>query len=116
MLIYRIKRRIPQTVCSVVRSVHTVCVPPLGDSVNDAAIMKWHVPIGAFVKQDTPIVTLATHKTTVEIPAEFSGRIVKFHGTESHGNGAEGTTIEVGKPLYDIKIMEKVSVRSPVLC
>jgi 2-oxoglutarate dehydrogenase E2 component (dihydrolipoamide succinyltransferase) len=57
-----------------------VIVPPLGESVTEATIAKWHKQEGDFVNQDALLVELETDKVTLEVNALASGELkaVKF--------------------------------------
>lgn len=64
-------------------------VPPLGESVSEATIAKWHKKPGEFVKADTLLVELETDKITMEINAPASGVISEI-------KSPEGSTVEIG--------------------
>jgi 2-oxoglutarate dehydrogenase E2 component (dihydrolipoamide succinyltransferase) len=64
-------------------------VPPLGESVSEAAIAKLHKKIGDAVKADELIVELETDKVTLEVNAPANGVI-------SGLNVKEGDNVKVG--------------------
>lgn len=64
-------------------------VPPLGESVSEATIAKWHKAEGDSVKLDELIVELETDKVTLEVNALASGMISKI-------NKQQGDTVSIG--------------------
>jgi 2-oxoisovalerate dehydrogenase E2 component (dihydrolipoyl transacylase) len=56
------------------------CLPDLGEGLHEAEIVAWHVSAGDHVVADQPLVTVETDKAVVEIPAPWSGRVVRLHG------------------------------------
>jgi pyruvate dehydrogenase E2 component (dihydrolipoamide acetyltransferase) len=70
------------------------CLPDLGEGLQEAEIVAWHVAPGERVAADQPLVSVETAKAVVEIPAPQSGRIARLHGKP-------GQTVEVGKPLVE---------------
>ena len=74
----------------------TFNLPDLGEGLQDAEIVSWHVTIGDNVVTDQPLVSVETDKAVVEIPAPHSGRIAKLYG-------AVGGRIKVDAPLADIE-------------
>ena len=55
-------------------------LPDLGEGLQDAEIVAWHVAEGDHVAADQPVVSVETDKAVVEIPAPRSGRIGKLLG------------------------------------
>lgn len=54
-----------------------VKVPPVGESITEAIVVEWLVPVGAVVKVDQELVALETDKITVNVPSPFAGRLVE---------------------------------------
>jgi 2-oxoglutarate dehydrogenase E2 component (dihydrolipoamide succinyltransferase) len=54
-----------------------VKVPPVGESITEAVIVEWLVPVGAMVKVDQELVALETDKITVNVPSPVAGRLVE---------------------------------------
>jgi 2-oxoisovalerate dehydrogenase E2 component (dihydrolipoyl transacylase) len=55
-------------------------LPDLGEGLQEAEIVEWHVKDGETVKADQPLVSVETAKAIVEIPAPYAGKIEKlFH-------------------------------------
>src|SRR5919206_1763164 len=52
-------------------------VPPLGESIVEATVSKWHKKEGDSVAAGDTIVELDTDKITVEVPAQKPGVITK---------------------------------------
>lgn len=53
-------------------------LPDLGEGLQDAEIVAWHVAEGDHVVADQPLVSVETDKAVVEIPAPRSGRIARL--------------------------------------
>jgi len=69
-------------------------LPDLGEGLQEAEIVRWHVAIGDTVKVDDPLVAVETAKAVVEVPSPHAGRIAALHGKP-------GDTVAVGAPLVD---------------
>src|SRR5512137_2052142 len=69
-----------------------ILLPAMGEGVIEATINKWLVKEGAAVKEDDPLVEVATDKVDSEIPAPSQGIIVEI-------KAAEGTVVKVGDPI-----------------
>jgi len=54
-----------------------VKVPPVGESITEAVVVEWLVPVGAVVKVDQELVALETDKITVNVPSPVAGRLVE---------------------------------------
>ena len=67
-------------------------LPDLGEGLQEAEIVEWHVKPGDTLESDQTMVSLETDKAIVEVPAPFSGKVEKLFG------GA-GDKIHVGAPL-----------------
>lgn len=67
-------------------------LPAMGEGVIEATINKWLVKAGAVVKEDDPLVEVATDKVDSEVPAPESGTIVELLA-------AEGAVVRVGQPI-----------------
>ena len=75
----------------------TLILPDLGEGLQEAEIVDWHVASGDHVTRDQPVVSVETDKVVVEIPSPFSGRVKKLHGKL-------GDIIKVGAPLVDFQV------------
>lgn len=69
-------------------------LPDLGEGLQEAEIVRWHVSVGDTVEVDQPMVAMETAKAVVEVPAPWSGVIAALHGKP-------GDTIATGSPLVD---------------
>jgi len=67
-------------------------LPDLGEGLQEAEIVKWHVKAGDVVKTDAPMVSVETAKAVVDIPAPYAGKIVKLYGNP-------GDIAHIGAPL-----------------
>jgi 2-oxoglutarate dehydrogenase E2 component (dihydrolipoamide succinyltransferase) len=55
-----------------------ITLPAMGEGVIEATINKWLVTEGSFVKEDDPLVEVATDKVDSEVPAPSTGTIVSI--------------------------------------
>jgi len=67
-------------------------LPDLGEGLQEAEIVKWHIAVGDEVQTDQTMVSVETAKAIVDIPAPYAGRIVKLYG-------APGEIAHIGAPL-----------------
>jgi pyruvate dehydrogenase E2 component (dihydrolipoamide acetyltransferase) len=70
----------------------TFHLPDLGEGLQEAEIVNWHVGPGDQVVADQPLVSVETDKAVVEVPSPWSGRIAELFG-------GEGDLVKVGGPL-----------------
>jgi pyruvate dehydrogenase E2 component (dihydrolipoamide acetyltransferase) len=69
-------------------------LPDLGEGLEEAEIVAWHVTEGDHVVADQPLVSVETDKAVVEVPSPQSGRI-------AHLFGVKGDVVKVGTPLVE---------------
>lgn len=69
-------------------------LPDLGEGLEEAEIVAWHVSEGENVVADQPLVSVETDKAVVEVPSPRSGRI-------AHLFFAKGDLVKVGAPLVE---------------
>lgn len=69
-----------------------ILLPAMGEGVIEATINKWLVKEGTAVKEDDPLVEVATDKVDSEIPAPSPGIIVEI-------KASQGTVVKVGDPI-----------------
>ena len=67
-----------------------IILPATGEGVIEATINKWLVSAGADVKEDDPLVEVATDKVDSEIPAPSSGKVIEI-------KVSEGSVVKVGE-------------------
>jgi len=67
-------------------------LPDLGEGLQEAEIVEWHVAAGDEIEADQPLLSVETAKAIVEIPSPHSGRIEKLFGQP-------GQIVHVGAPL-----------------
>ena len=72
----------------------TFFLPDIGEGLQEAEIVIWHVGVGDHVVADQPLVSVETDKAVVEIPSPTSGRIAALHGEP-------GDLVDVGAALVD---------------
>ena len=92
-------------------------LPDLGEGLQEAEIVTWHVKAGDTVTLDQPLVSVETAKAIVDIPSPYAGKIVKLYG-------AERDVAHVGQPLVAFEggedadtgtVVGKVEVGSKVI-
>lgn len=71
-------------------------LPDLGEGLQEAEIVQWHVSPGDHVVRDQPVVSVETDKAVVEIPAPHSGTIVDLLAKV-------GEVLQIGSPIFDIQ-------------
>jgi 2-oxoisovalerate dehydrogenase E2 component (dihydrolipoyl transacylase) len=69
-------------------------LPDLGEGLEEAEIVAWHVNEGDHVVTDQPLLSVETDKAVVEVPSPWSGRIARVFG-------AKGDLIKVGATLVE---------------
>jgi 2-oxoisovalerate dehydrogenase E2 component (dihydrolipoyl transacylase) len=70
-------------------------LPDLGEGLEEAEIISWHVQVGDHVDVDQVIVEVETAKATVEVPVPCAGAVAEIHA-------APGAVVAVGQPLITI--------------
>ena len=71
-------------------------LPDLGEGLQEATIVEWHVKPGDALAADQAMVSVETDKAIVEVPAPFEGRVEKLFA-------APGDTVHVGAPLIGVE-------------
>jgi pyruvate dehydrogenase E2 component (dihydrolipoamide acetyltransferase) len=71
-------------------------LPDLGEGLQDAEIVTWHVTEGDHVIADQPLVSVETDKAVVEVPAPYSGTVRKLLAQE-------GDVVAISAPLVEIE-------------
>lgn len=72
----------------------TFRLPDVGEGLQEAEIILWHVGPGDRVVADQPLVTIQTDKAVVEIPSPRTGHINRLHA-------GPGDIVQVGAGLVD---------------
>jgi 2-oxoglutarate dehydrogenase E2 component (dihydrolipoamide succinyltransferase) len=73
-----------------------IILPAMGEGVIEATINKWLVSEGSQVKEDDPLVEVATDKVDSEVPAPATGILVSIIAKE-------GSITKVGEVLAIIE-------------
>jgi 2-oxoisovalerate dehydrogenase E2 component (dihydrolipoyl transacylase) len=76
-------------------------LPDLGEGLQEAEIVRWHIAVGDTVQVDQPMVAMETAKAVVEVPAPTAGVILALHGKP-------GDTVATGAPLVDFTVLTEV--------
>src|SRR5215208_3393621 len=72
-----------------------ITVPPLGESIVEATVLRWLKNEGDAVASGETLVELETDKITVEVPAPRAGSL-------GRRAAAEGTVVKVGDLLGEV--------------
>jgi len=83
-----------------------ILMPKMGESIAEATIIKWLKKEGESVKQDEPLVEIATDKVDSEIPSTEAGILTKILFKD-------GDVVKVGEPVAIISA-EGESASAPV--
>ncbi len=78
----------------------TFRLPDLGEGLEEAEIVAWHVAVGDHVVADQPLLSVETDKAVVEVPAPRSGRIAALLAEP-------GAIVKVGAPLVEFEDVER---------
>jgi 2-oxoglutarate dehydrogenase E2 component (dihydrolipoamide succinyltransferase) len=81
-----------------------ITLPAMGEGIIEATINKWLVSEGTSVREDDPLVEVATDKVDSEVPAPVEGVIIQILAPE-------GSAVKVGEI---IAVIETKSVSGPV--
>ncbi len=74
----------------------TFVLPDLGEGLQEAEIVSWHVAEGDHVVVDQPLVAVETEKAVVEVPSPKSGHLAKLLVKA-------GERVKVGAPLLEFE-------------
>ena len=74
----------------------TFALPDLGEGLQEAEIVSWHVAEGDHVVVDQPLVAVETEKAVVEVPSPRSGHVAKLLVKT-------GERVKVGAPLVEFE-------------
>jgi len=90
-----------------------IVLPAMGEGVIEATINKWLVKEGSLVKEDDPLVEVATDKVDSEVPAPASGIIVEIKATEGSVAGV-GETIAILDTNIEVKPEDNKKIEKEV--
>ena len=71
-------------------------LPDIGEGLQEAEIVAWHISPGDHVVADQPIVSIETDKAVVELPSPWSGTVEQLRAKV-------GEVVAVGAPLVAFK-------------
>ncbi len=74
----------------------TFTLPDLGEGLQEAEIIAWHVEIGDDVVTDQPLLAVETDKAVVEVPSPATGTVSAIHARP-------GDMIAIGGALVDFE-------------
>lgn len=71
-------------------------LPDIGEGIVECEIVQWLVAEGDHIDEDQPVAEVSTDKAMVEIPAVYSGKVLKLYY-------AEGDVARVHEPLFALE-------------
>jgi pyruvate dehydrogenase E2 component (dihydrolipoamide acetyltransferase) len=71
-------------------------LPDLGEGLQEAELVAWHVGEGDHVVADQPLVSVETEKAVVEVPSPQAGKIARLCAQP-------GERVKVGGPLVEFE-------------
>jgi len=74
----------------------TFALPDLGEGLQEAEIVSWHVAEGDHVVVDQPLVAVETEKAVVEVPSPQAGHVARLLAKP-------GERVKVGAPLLEFE-------------
>ena len=74
----------------------TFALPDLGEGLQEAEIVSWHVAEGDHVVVDQPLIAVETEKAVVEVPSPQAGHVAKLLVSP-------GQRVKVGAPLLEFE-------------
>src|SRR6202012_6109333 len=81
--------------CSGRGTMPDFLLPDLGEGLDEAEVVAWHVKPGDRVAVDQVIAEVETAKAVVEVPVPYAGVVSALHA-------APGGTVSVGQPLITV--------------
>ena len=57
----------------------TFKLPDLGEGLQEAEIVAWHVNAGDHIVVDQPLLSVETDKAIVDVPSPFAGKVLTLH-------------------------------------
>ena len=70
-------------------------LPDLGEGLEEAEVISWHVQVGDHVEVDQIVTEVETAKAVVAVPIPFAGLVSALHAEP-------GATVSVGAPLISV--------------
>src|SRR3954467_15982531 len=98
-------------------------LPDLGEGLQEAEIVQWHVKAGDSVTLDQPMVSVETAKAIVDIPAPYAGKIERLYGNPGDiahigaplvGFEGEGGDASGGTVVGSVEVGQKVVREAPM--
>jgi 2-oxoisovalerate dehydrogenase E2 component (dihydrolipoyl transacylase) len=87
-------------------AIREFLLPDLGEGLEDAEVVTWHVAEGDRVELNQPLVEVNTAKALVEIPSPWEGVVEKLYA-------ADGDVVKVGEPLVSIRLEDGAPAEEP---
>ncbi|UAA40309.1 dihydrolipoyllysine-residue acetyltransferase [Paraneptunicella aestuarii] len=78
-------------------SIEDFILPDIGEGIVECELVKWHISEGDMISEDQPVAEVMTDKAMVEIPAKYSGKVVKLYYQQ-------GEIAKVHTPMYSLEV------------
>lgn len=85
---------------------YKLCLPAMGESVNEATVTQWLKNEGDSIAPDEAVVEVATDKVDTEVPSEISGVLIKKLVQDNE-------VVAVGSPMAIIETDEQIDQDEP---
>src|SRR5688500_9722770 len=98
-------------------------LPDLGEGLQEAEIVQWHIKAGDMVKTDHAMVSVATAKAIVDIHAPYGGKVTRLYGNPgdiAHSGAplvafeGEGEDASAGTVVGRVAAAPKVAREAPL--
>ncbi len=80
-------------------------LPDLGEGLQEAEIIEWHITGGDRVEQDQTLVSVETAKAIVDLPSPQDGVIKQLYGVA-------GDIVQVGDPLVEFSSESETTAKT----
>lgn len=97
-------------------------LPDLGEGLQEAEIVEWHVKPGDDIAADQPLVSVETAKAIVDIPSPHSGRVARLYceagqivhvGAPLAGFEGAGDEADSGTVVGEVQVGKEVHAEAP---
>lgn len=97
-------------------------LPDLGEGLQEAEIVEWHVKAGDEIAADQPLVSVETAKAIVDIPSPHSGRVARLYceagqivhvGAPLAGFEGAGDEADSGTVVGEVQVGQEVRAEAP---
>ena len=73
----------------------TFKLPDLGEGLQEAEIVAWHVNAGDHIVVDQPLLSVETDKAIVDVPSPFAGKVLTLHAKVGDVVALDGALVDI---------------------